>query len=174
MTVDRPRPRGNRGRLALGAGLAVAALGCGGAFVHAQSTDASAPRAQAGEGAQAQRPERSEMDEELAHELAAALDVTPSELLSAVDSVRAGQIHYGGGWAETVNVQHRELAHALGLEPGQLRQAFGGVHADDDDDSAQRARLVECLDEAVAEGELSADDRGHVLKAHDLGLLGTD
>lgn len=173
MTVDRPRYRGNRGRLALGAGLAVAALGCGGAF-YAQSTDASTPQAQAGGGAATLPPERPEMDEELAHELATALDVTPSELLSAVASVRAGQIHYGGGWAETVNVQHRELADVLGLDPGQLREAFGIVHADDDDDSEQRARLVECLDEAVAGGELSAADREHVLKAHDLGLLATD
>ncbi len=182
MSPDRPHTRCPRPRMALGVGLTVAVLGCGGAFVYAQATGSSnsaeaqdatshgaAESAETREALEALDP--AEIDEDLALELADALDLAPWQLISAVNAVRAGQFHYGGEWDDTVSDRHRALADTLGLDHARTADAFGRVSNDDEPQSERRTRLVECLDEAVENGELSPAARADVLKVHDLGLL---
>lgn len=174
MNLDRPRVRRSRGRLALGVGLTAAVLGCGGAFVYGQVGSASSPRADAddhmvGEPVEAvEAMPLSEMNMEFTRELAQVFGVEPYQLMSAVNSVRAGQVHYGGNTGESAAGRHRALADALGLDPGYVHGASDGS---EEQVSEKRVYLVECLDEAVKDGHLSELDRDSVLKVHELGLL---
>lgn len=179
MSLDRRRVRRSRGRLALGVGLTAAVLGCGGAFVHGQISGTSSPRADAtdqtvGEPAKSvEATQLLEMDTEITLELAETFGVEPYQLMGAVNSVRAGQVHYGGSTDESAAGRHRALADALGLDPRYAQDTFGMVTAGDSarEDSERFIYLVECLDEAVKEGQLSELDRESVLKVHELGLL---
>lgn len=64
----------------------------------------------------------------------------------------------------------KALAEELGIDQAKVTAALESVRAAHD--AERRTDLAERLDQAVADGELTAGDKASVLKAYDAGVLG--
>ncbi|MBM0127737.1 hypothetical protein IMY96_23545 [Pimelobacter simplex] len=117
--------------------------------------------------------------------LAEALGVSEDELSAALDAVR-DQLRPDGAErpaegeeptpptgaerAEREAALATALATELGIDEAKVSAALDEVRAAHD--AERRQALSERLDEAVADGDLTAGDKASVLKAYDAGLLG--
>jgi hypothetical protein len=111
--------------------------------------------------------------------LAEALGVSETELQSAFESVReqlgAPQTDRSTPPADGELEVRRDqmidaLAEQLDLSAAEVTAAFEALQQGRADE--RRTALRERLDEAVAAGDLTTEDRASVLKALDAGLLG--
>jgi len=112
-------------------------------------------------------------------DLAKALGVSEEDLRSAFKAIRddlkpADRNHDGPPTKAERDARHDKLAAALakelGLSEAKVEAAFEKVqkaHAAD-----RRDALSDRLDDAVASGALTKDDKASVLKAFDAGVLG--
>ena len=113
-------------------------------------------------------------------DLAEALGVSESELQSALESVREQLEPSQTGDRSTPPADgEREerrgqmidaLAEELDLSADEVTAAFEELQQGRADE--RRTALGDRLDEAVSEGDLTAEDRASVLKAFDAGVLG--
>ncbi len=112
-------------------------------------------------------------------ELAEALGVSETELQSALASVREqlepSQTDRSTPPADGEREERRDqmieaLAEELGLPAAEVTSAFEELQQGLADE--RRTVLGDRLDEAVSDGDLTAEDRASVLKAFDAGVLG--
>ena len=109
-------------------------------------------------------------------ELAEALGVSETELESALESVREqsqtdrSTPPANGELKERRDQMINALAEELGLSTAEVASAFEERQQGRADE--RRTVLSDRLDEAVSEGDLTAEDQASVLKAFDAGVLG--
>ncbi len=113
-------------------------------------------------------------------DLAEALGVSETELQSALESVREQlQPSQTEDRSTPPTDDERDerrgqmidaLAAELDLSAAEVTAAFEELQQDHADE--RRTALGDRLDEAVSEGDLTAEDRASVLKAFDAGVLG--
>ncbi len=167
-----------------GAGLAVGGLGIASAAEDGAPSDDSSPAASPSTDTGA--PERGDRGRgpggghgSGGPELAEALGVSEAELEAALESVREqlepSQTERSTPPDEGELEERREqmidvLAEELGLSAAEVTTAVEELQQDGADE--RRAVLADRLEEAVAAGDLTTEDRASVLKAFDAGVLG--
>ncbi|GAA1526030.1 hypothetical protein [Nocardioides humi] len=110
--------------------------------------------------------------------LAEALGVSEDEVEKAVAAVREQLKASSRPTSRPTDAERTEredafaqaLAEELGVDQDDVTAALAEVRAARA--AQRRTDLVERLDEAVADGTLSEDDKASVLKAYDAGVLG--
>ncbi|TQK70416.1 hypothetical protein [Nocardioides sp. SLBN-35] len=117
--------------------------------------------------------------------LAKALGVSENDLTDALDAVRdqlrpdaAAEPAEGESPTPPTDAERAEreaalakaLAGELGLDQAKVSAALDEVRAAHE--AERRQDLSDRLDEAVTDGDLTADDKASVLKAYDAGVLG--
>ncbi|WGY00192.1 hypothetical protein QI633_16795 [Nocardioides sp. QY071] len=117
--------------------------------------------------------------------LAKALGVSENDLTDALDAVRdqlrpdaAAEPAEGESPTPPTDAERAEreaalakaLAGELGLDQAKVTAALDEVRAAHE--AERRQDLSDRLDEAVTDGDLTADDKASVLKAYDAGVLG--
>lgn len=155
-------------RTAIAGSVAAAGLTLGGIGLAASATDDDG-----------ERPERhfvmgGPFGENLADELGVSEDELQDAMEAVHDELGPPDIEDGRPTGEEIE-QHRSqlaaaLADELGIEATKVEAAFENLHEEARADA--RERLADRLDEAVADGELTAADKASVLKAFDAEVLG--
>ncbi len=165
-----------------GAGLALGGFGIASAAEDGAQSDSSTPAASS--ATDTGSAERSDRGHGPGHgpggtELAEALGVSEIELQSALESVREqlepSQTDRSTPPTDGEREERRgqmidALAEELGLSAAEVTSAFEELQQGLADE--RRTVLGDRLDEAVSEGDLTAEDRASVLKAFDAGVLG--
>ena len=113
-------------------------------------------------------------------DLAEALGVSEERLREAMEAIRdevrpAERPALGSPPSEVDRVElqanlAKALAEELDLSQAKVEAALEKVH--EAHEAERRTHLGERLDEAVADGKLTAADKASVLKAYDAGVLG--
>ncbi len=168
-----------------GAGLALGAIGIASAAEDDAQSDSSTLAASS--ATDTGSAERSERDRGLGAgrghghgpggpELAEALGVSETELESALESVREqSQTDRSAPPTDGELEERRDqmidaLAEELGLSTAEVASAIEERQQGLADE--RRTVLSDRLDEAVSDGDLTAEDQASVLKAFDVGVLG--
>ncbi len=168
-----------------GAGLAMGGIGIASAADDGAQSDSSTPAASSatdtGSAERGQRGRGPGRGHGLGGpDLAEALGVSETELQSALESVRE-QLEPSqtrdrstppadGEREERRGQMIDALAEELDLSAAEVTAAFEELQQGRADE--RRTALGDRLDEAVSEGDLTAEDRASVLKAFDAGVLG--
>ena len=166
-----------------GAGLVLGGIGIASAADDEAQSDSSTPAAgSAADTGSAERGERGRgHGAGRGHgsggpELAEALGVSETKLQSALEAVREQmQTDRSTPPADGEREERRDqmidaLAEELGLPAAEVASAFEEQRQGRADE--RRTALSDRLDEAVSEGDLTAQDQASVLKAFDAGVLG--
>lgn len=143
---------------------ALVAIG-GAGFAVAQDAT-SAPAQAAGQG---MRQGRGLADDTRLAALAAKLGVTAEQLQQAFEQIRPAEGQRAKG-QHNHDEMAQKLADALGKNVEEVKVALDSQR--DSHHGNRRDALVQRLDQAVADGKISASDKESILKAFDAGVLG--